>query len=161
MSKRRKALLRHPTRRAEGQAPAPRLIPTWPLNAVKRALTHPDLAPSLLQAPKRLLDPAYTREAVPIRAGRLGQNHRGQDTGGLPPAEGSKGADLLDAGNTRCRLPLGVRHEAPRPKRHVEPLQQHRHTAHAVLALVALEFLLALPSQRTGAAAIFAPLGSR
>ena len=40
-----------------GRAPAPRPIPTWPLNAVKRALTHPDLAPSLLQAPKRLLDP--------------------------------------------------------------------------------------------------------
>ncbi|MFP3215981.1 MAG: hypothetical protein RXP99_01670 [Vulcanisaeta sp.] len=39
-----------------GRAPAPRPIPTWPLNAVKRALTHPDLAPSLLQAPKRLLD---------------------------------------------------------------------------------------------------------
>jgi hypothetical protein len=40
-----------------GRAPAPRPVPTWPLNAVKRALTHPDLAPSLLQAPKRLLDP--------------------------------------------------------------------------------------------------------
>ena len=40
-----------------GRAPAPRPIPTWPLNAMKRTLTHPDLAPSLLQAPKRLLDP--------------------------------------------------------------------------------------------------------
>jgi hypothetical protein len=144
-----------------GRTPAPRPIPTWPLNAVKRALTHPDLTPSLLQAPKGSSTPASTREAVPIRARRLRQNHRGQDTGGLPPAEGSKGADLLGAGNTRRRLPLGARHEMPRPKRHVEPLQRHRHTAHAVPALVALEFLLALPSQRTGAAAIFAQLGSR
>lgn len=40
-----------------GRAPAPRPVPTWPLNAVRRALMRPDLAPSLLQAPKRLLDP--------------------------------------------------------------------------------------------------------
>jgi len=42
-----------------GRAQAPRPISTWPLNAVKRALTHPNLAPSLLQAPKRLLDPRF------------------------------------------------------------------------------------------------------